>query len=83
MDIHPLATGEALSDGVEDRADDTLGLGLGLGLSLSLLVVGTAFPHLLKGLGAALPWAAVLAGVSVCAALGGLAMYAGVRTVRT
>ncbi|RTK99389.1 MAG: MFS transporter [Lysobacterales bacterium] len=51
------------------------GLGRALGWLVGALVVGTAFPHLLRGLGAALPWAGVLAGVSACAALGGLAMY--------
>jgi predicted MFS family arabinose efflux permease len=40
------------------------------------LVLRTAFPHLLQGLGQAWPWEAVLHGVSACAALGGILMYA-------
>jgi predicted MFS family arabinose efflux permease len=41
-------------------------------------VLGTAFPHLLKFLGQAWPWQAVLAGVSLVAAAGGLLMFAAV-----
>jgi MFS family permease len=52
------------------------GLGNALGLLVGALVLGTAFPHLLKGLGQAWPWQAVLVGVSVIAALGGVLMYA-------
>jgi predicted MFS family arabinose efflux permease len=51
-------------------------LGHALGLLVGALVLGTAFPHLLKGLGEAWPWAAVLLGVSVLSALGGVLMYA-------
>jgi MFS family permease len=50
-------------------------LGNALGLLVGALVLGTAFPHLLKGLGQAWPWQAVLAGVSGLAALGGVLMY--------
>jgi MFS family permease len=49
-------------------------LGNALGLLVGALVVGTAFPHLLRGLGQALPWGTVLVAVSAIAALGGLAM---------
>jgi len=52
------------------------GLGNALGLLVGALVVGTAFPHLLKGLGEALPWKAVVLSVSLIAALGGLLMLA-------
>jgi MFS family permease len=50
-------------------------LGKALGFSLGALVLGTAFPHLLKGLGQALPWEAVLLGSSALAVCGGLAMF--------
>lgn len=51
-------------------------LGHALGLLVGALVIGTAFPHLLRGLGQALPWGAVLVAVSALAALGGLVMLA-------
>lgn len=51
-------------------------LGNALGLLVGALVIGTAFPHLLKGLGQAWPWQSVMLGVSACAALGGVLMYA-------
>jgi MFS family permease len=49
-------------------------LGKALGFLVGALVVGTAFPHLLKGLGQALPWQGVMLAVSAVAALGGLLM---------
>jgi MFS family permease len=49
-------------------------LGNALGFLVGALVVGTAFPHLLKGLGQALPWQGVMLAVSAVAALGGLLM---------
>jgi MFS family permease len=49
-------------------------LGNALGWLVGALVLGTAFPHLLKALGQALPWEAVLLGASTLAAAGGLAM---------
>jgi len=51
-------------------------LGHALGLLVGALVVGTAFPHLLRGVGQTLPWGTVLLAVSAIAALGGLAMLA-------
>jgi MFS family permease len=39
-------------------------LGNALGFLVGALVLGTAFPHLLKGLGQAWPWEIVIAGVS-------------------
>ncbi len=49
-------------------------LGNALGLLVGALVLGTAFPHLLKGLGQSWPWETVLIGVSVLCALGGVLM---------
>jgi DHA1 family inner membrane transport protein len=49
------------------------GLGAAMGVLIGALVLGTAVPHGLRALGAALPWQAVLLGVSLLAALGGLA----------
>ena len=52
------------------------GLGNALGFLVGALVLGTAFPHLLKGLGTALSAQAVMLGVSALAVAGGAAMYA-------
>ncbi|WP_262490657.1 MFS transporter [Hymenobacter amundsenii] len=52
------------------------GLGRSLGFLVGALVLGTAFPHLLRGLSAALPWQTVTTATSALAALGGLAMLA-------
>ena len=49
-------------------------LGKALGYLVGALVVGTAFPHLLKYLGAGLSWTFVLTGTSALAFLGGLTM---------
>lgn len=51
------------------------GLGRALGYLVGALVLGTAFPHLLRGAGAELPWQQVIAGVSLLAAAGGFAMW--------
>jgi MFS family permease len=51
-------------------------LGKALGFLVGALVLGTAFPHLLKGLGAALPAQQVMLGVSALAVAGGAAMFA-------
>jgi MFS family permease len=51
-------------------------LGNALGFLVGALVAGTAFPHLLKGLGGALPWQAVMLSVSAVCALGGALMFA-------
>lgn len=50
------------------------GLGRALGYLVGALVLGTALPHLLKGLGHAGSWQFVLAGTSAIAVLGGVAM---------
>jgi MFS family permease len=52
------------------------GLGRALGYLVGALVLGTAFPHLLRGLGAQLPWQWVIVGVSILALSGGLMMLA-------
>lgn len=51
------------------------GLGQALGYLVGALVLGTAFPHLLRGAGADLPWSVVIMVVSVMAALGGMIMW--------
>jgi predicted MFS family arabinose efflux permease len=52
------------------------GLGAAMGALIGALVLGTALPHGLRALGAAWPWQAVLLGVSLLAALGGVATAA-------
>ena len=54
------------------------GLGRAIGFLVGALVLGTAFPHLIKSLGGSLPWQGVILIVSGVATLGGLLMYAGV-----
>jgi MFS family permease len=49
-------------------------LGNAIGFLVGALVLGTAFPHLLKAVGAALPWEVITVAVSVTAALGGFLM---------
>ena len=49
-------------------------LGKAIGFLVGALVVGTALPHLLKGIGQQLPWQTVVLSVSGLAALGGLLM---------
>ncbi|MEP7205683.1 MAG: MFS transporter [Casimicrobiaceae bacterium] len=50
------------------------GLGNAIGLLVGALVLGTAFPHLLKAFGQALPWTGVTAAVSLLALVGGALM---------
>lgn len=50
-------------------------LGKAIGYLVGALVLGTAFPHLLRGLGATLPWQTTLLAVSALAAAGGILMY--------
>lgn len=50
------------------------GLGSAIGFLVGALVLGTSFPHLLKGLGASVSWEAVTLGVCATAVLGGLSM---------
>jgi MFS family permease len=49
-------------------------LGRALGYLVAALVLGTAFPHLLKAMGQSLPWSSVVLSVSAIAAFGGLLM---------
>lgn len=50
-------------------------LGKAIGFLVGALVLGTAFPHFLKGVGGALSWQVVIQSVSIIAAVGGIAMY--------
>jgi len=54
------------------------GLGKSLGFLVGALVVGTAFPHLLKGYSTALPWKQVIMITSILATFGGVMMLLGV-----
>ncbi len=50
------------------------GLGRAMGALVGALVVGTALPHLLRGLGAELGWQGVIAGISLLSLAGGVLM---------
>lgn len=50
-------------------------LGRAIGFLVAALVLGTAFPHLLKAIGQSVSWSAVVLSVSAIAALGGILMY--------
>jgi MFS family permease len=52
------------------------GLGGALGFLVGALVLGTALPHLVRGLGGGLPWQSVTVTLSLLAAGGGLLMFA-------
>ena len=54
------------------------GLGKSLSFLVGALVLGTALPHLLKGITLALPWQGVIGATSVLAVLGGILIVAGV-----
>lgn len=51
------------------------GLGRAIGYLVGALVLGTAFPHLVKSLGHSLPWQVVMSVISILAALGGVLLY--------
>ncbi len=51
------------------------GLGKSLGFLVGALVIGTAFPHLLKGLTIGFPWRVVIIFTSCLACVGGLLMF--------
>ena len=50
------------------------GLSKSLGFLVGALVLGTAFPHLLKSIAAQLPWKYVIITISILSAVGGLIM---------
>ncbi len=51
------------------------GLGKSLGFLVGALVIGTAFPHLLKEVTSSFPWKYVIISTSSLAVLGGLSMF--------
>jgi MFS family permease len=51
------------------------GLGQALGFLVGALVVGTAFPHLLKSTGQSIPWEQVILSISGISLTGGLLMF--------
>ena len=51
------------------------GLGKSLGFLVGALVVGTAFPHLLKSFTIGLPWKYVIYATSILSVLGGLTLF--------
>lgn len=51
------------------------GLGKAMGFLVGALVLGTAFPHLIKGLGGVMHWNIVIVSVSVLCAIGGILMF--------
>ena len=55
------------------------GLGKALGYLVGALVLGTAFPHLLKFAGSDLPWRYVIVGTSIIASSGGLLLFLTVK----
>jgi MFS family permease len=63
--------------GMKIAADHhTQGLGKALGYLVGALVLGTAFPHLVRALSADLSWKLVLQTTSACAVLGGVSVLA-------
>lgn len=51
------------------------GLGKSLGFLVGALVLGTAFPHLLKSISLNLPWKYIILSASILSALGGLLIF--------
>lgn len=51
------------------------GLGKALGYLVGALVLGTALPYFIRGMGADLPWASVIVTCSIVSVMGGLAIY--------
>jgi MFS family permease len=52
------------------------GLGKALGFLVGALVLGTAFPHVLKGFDQSVPWEMVIVAISLISASGGALMFA-------
>ncbi|WP_439881229.1 MFS transporter [Pontibacter sp. MBLB2868] len=50
-------------------------LGKAIGYLVGALVLGTAFPHLLRSFGTSIPWQSIFLSVSALAAIGGILMY--------
>jgi MFS family permease len=55
------------------------GLGMALGYLVGALVLGTAFPHLIRYFGASIPWTTVIWTVSALAAFGAILLFLFVR----
>jgi predicted MFS family arabinose efflux permease len=55
------------------------GLGKALGYLVGALVLGTAFPHLLRWLGESLAWKSVMIGTSLLAVSGGVLLFSTVK----
>jgi len=51
------------------------GLGNAIGLLVGALVLGTAFPHLIKSFGGSVPWEQVIFIISLLSVAGGITMY--------
>lgn len=51
------------------------GLGKSLGYLVGALVLGTAFPHLIRGSIDQIPWQSVIIAISILASIGGLLIY--------
>lgn len=54
------------------------GLGRAIGYLVGALVVGTAFPHLIRSLSSKLTWEEIIASISILSLLGGIAILVGV-----